>query len=124
MQTRILMIASAALLAVIGLAASFMPQELLSLHGTVPDNATVLIVQMSGALYLGFALLNWMAKGVLMGGIYARPLAAGNFLHFVMVAITLTKAALAFEALPLIISAAVFAAFAMSFGLVLFRPPV
>jgi hypothetical protein len=124
MPTRLLMMASAALLALLGLAMSFMPQEVLRLHGTVPDNATVLLLQMAGALYLGFAMLNWMAKGVLIGGIYARPLAAGNFLHFIMVAITLVKAAIAFGAVPLMLSAAVFSAFAISFGLVLFRSPV
>jgi len=124
MHTTILMISSAALMAVIGLAASFMPQEVLGLHGTVPDNATVLFVQMAGAVYLGFAMLNWMARGILIGGIYARPVAAGNFLHFVMVAITLIKAALAFRAVPLMISAAVFSVFAIWFGLVLFRPPL
>lgn len=124
MPTRILMIASAALLAVIGLAASFMPQELLGLHGTAPDNATVLFVQMAGAVYLGFAMLNWAARGVLMGGIYARPIALGNFLHFIMVAITLIKAAIAFGVVPLAVSAAVFSVFAVGFGLVLFRPPV
>ena len=124
MHTTTLMIVSAALMAVIGLAASFAPQELLGLHGTVPDNATVLLVQMAGALYLGFAMLNWMARGILIGGIYARPVAAGNFLHFVMVAITLAKAALAFRAVPLVISAAVFSVFAIWFGLVLFRPPL
>jgi hypothetical protein len=113
---------SAACQAVIGLAASIAPQELLGLHGTVPDNATVLFVQMAGAVYLGFAMLNWMARGVLIGGIYARPVAAGNFLHFVMVAITLIKAAMAFRAVPLMISAAVFSIFAIWFGLVLFRP--
>ena len=124
MPTRLLMMASAALLALLGLAMSFMPQEVLGLHGTIPDNATVLLVQMAGALYLGFAMLNWMAKGVLIGGIYARPLAAGNFLHFIMVAITLVKAAIAFGAVPLMLSAAVFSAFAIGFGLVLFRSPV
>lgn len=124
MPTRILMMASAALLALLGLAMSFMPQEVLGLHGTIPDNATVLLVQMAGALYLGFAMLNWMARGVLIGGIYARPLAAGNFLHFIMVAITLVKAAIAFGAVPLMLSAAVFSAFAIGFGLVLFRSPV
>jgi hypothetical protein len=124
MHTRVLMIASAALMAVIGLAASFMPQEVLGLHGTVPDNATVLFVQMAGAVYLGFAMLNWTARGILIGGIYAKPVAAGNFLHFVMVAITLIKAAVAFDALPLAISAAVFSVFAIWFGLVMFKPPV
>lgn len=124
MQTRILMIASAALMGIIGLAASFMPQELLGLHGTVPDAPTVLFVQMAGAVYLGFALLNWAARGVLIGGIYARPLGMGNFLHFLMVSITLVKAAIAFGALELAVSAAVFSVFAIWFGLVVFRSPV
>jgi hypothetical protein len=124
MHTRVLMIASAALMAVIGLAASFMPQEVLGLHGTVPDNATVLFVQMAGAVYLGFAMLNWSARGILIGGIYAKPVAAGNTLHFAMVAITLIKAAMAFGAIELAFSAAVFSVFAIWFGLVMFKPPV
>ena len=124
MHTRVLMISSAALLAVMGLGMSFMPQEVLGMHGTVPDNATVLLVQMAGAVYLGFAMLNWMARGILIGGVYAKPVAAGNFLHFVMVAITLIKAALAFAVVPLAISAAVFSVFAIWFGIVMFKPPV
>ena len=123
MHTKILMISSAALMAVIGLGMSFMPQEILGMHGSVADNATVLLVQMAGAVYLGFAMLNWMARGILIGGIYARPVALGNFLHFMMVAITLTKAAAAFAVLPLAISAAVFSVFAIWFGAVLFKPP-
>ena len=118
------MILSAALLAVMGLGMSFMPQEVLGMHGTVPDNATVLLVQMAGAVYLGFAMLNWMARGILIGGVYAKPVAAGNFLHFVMVAITLIKAALAFAVVPLAISAAVFSVFAIWFGIVMFKPPL
>ena len=58
MHTRILMIGSAALMGVIGLGMSFMPQEVLGMHGSAPDNATVLLVQMAGAVYLGFAMLN------------------------------------------------------------------
>jgi len=124
MHTRVLMILSAAFMAIIGLAFSFMPQEVLGMHGTVPDNATVLLIQMAGAAYFGFAMLNWAARGVLIGGIYARPVAIGNFTHFAMVAIALTKAAIAFGAVPLMISAAVYSAFAIWFGLVVFRPPV
>ena len=124
MYTRALMTSSAAFMAVAGLATSFAPQEVLAVHGTQPDNATVLLIQMMGALYLGFAVLNWMARGVLIGGIYARPLASGNFLHFAMVGITLAKAAVAFGVLPLAISALVYSLFAAWFGVVLFRPPV
>ena len=94
------------------------------MHGSPTDNATVMLLQMAGAVYFGFAMLNWMARGILIGGIYARPVALGNFLHFVMVAITLTKAAVAFAVIPLALSAAVFSVFAIWFGLVVFKPPV
>ena len=46
MHTRVLMILSAALMAIIGLAFSFVPQEVLSMHGTEPDTATVMLLQM------------------------------------------------------------------------------
>jgi len=121
MHSRILMITSAGLMTIIGLAASFTPQEVLGLHGTVPDNATVLLVQMAGALYLGFAILNWTAREMLAGGNFARPIGLGNLLHFAMVAITLIKAAIEYRVVPLAISAAVFSIFAIWFGLVLFR---
>ena len=50
-----------------------------------------MLSQLLGALYLGFALLNWLSKGVRMGGIYARPLAMGNGLHFLVGAFTLLR---------------------------------
>lgn len=124
MYTRVLMIASAAFLAMAGVATAFFPDRVLATHDTVPDNATLLLIQMMGALYLGFAMLNWQARGVLMGGIYARPIALGNFLHFGMVAILLWKAAAIFGVAMLAISASVFTVFALGFGIVLFRPPV
>jgi hypothetical protein len=123
MHSKILMITSAAFLAVLGLATSYMPQEVLGLHGTVPDTPTLLLVQMAGALYLGFAILNWTARGILIGGIYARPVALGNFLHFAMVAVMLIKAAIVHGVVPLAISATVFSVFAIWFGVVLFKPP-
>jgi len=122
MNTKLLMIVSAAFLAVLGLTTSFLPQEVLGLHGTQPDGPTVLLIEMMGALYLGFAILNWTARGVLMGGIYARPLALGNFLHFAMVGVMLTREAIDHQAEPLAISALVFSLFAIGFGIVLFRP--
>ena len=124
MHTRILMLLSSVFLALLGLVTLFAPGEVLGIHGTVPDDATMLLIQMMGALYLGFAILNWAARGVLIGGIYARPVALGNFWHFMIVGIVLIKATIVHRALPLAISALVFALFAVWFGLVLFRPPV
>ena len=124
MHTRYLMMSSAIFMALLGLATSFFTIEVLSMHGTAPDNATLLLVQMMGALYLGFAILNWMARGILIGGIYARPVALGNFLHFGMVGMMLSKAAFAHSAVPLAASAFVFSVFAIWFGVVSFKPPL
>lgn len=41
-----------------------------------------LLAQMLGAALLGFALLDWVSRHSPLGGIYARPLAAGNLVHF------------------------------------------
>lgn len=122
-HSRVLMSTSAVFLAMLGLATSYMPDRVLGLHGTVPDTATMLFVQMAGALYLGFAILNWTARGILIGGIYARPVSLGNFLHFAMVSVMLIKAAIVHGVMQLAISATVFSVFAIWFGLVLFRPP-
>ena len=121
--SRILMTFSAVFMAVLGLITSYFPDRVLETHGTVPDGPTMLLIQMMGALYLGFAILNWMARGVIMGGIYARPLALGNFLHFAMVAAMLTREAIDHGVVQLATSAAVFSAFAIGFGVVIFRVP-
>jgi hypothetical protein len=123
MKTKFLMMLSAIFLALLGLATSYWPDKVLGMHGTVPDNATLLLIQMMGALYLGFAILNWTARGVLIGGIYARPLALGNFLHFAMVGVMLIKAAITFGVIQLATSAFVFSAFAIWFGVVLLTSP-
>ena len=117
------MMLSAVFLAALGFVTFYMPERVLGVHGTVPDNATLLLIQMMGALYLGFAILNWTARGAIIGGIYARPLALGNFLHFVLVATVLTKAAIRFGVLQLAVSALVFGAFAVAFGLLVFKNP-
>ena len=121
--SRTLMMVSAIFMAILGLITSYFPDRVLETHGTVPDGPTMLLIQMMGALYLGFALLNWTARGVIIGGIYARPLALGNFLHFAMVAVMLTREAIDHGVVQLATSAAVFSAFAIGFGYLLFRLP-
>ena len=123
MQTRVLMSASALFMIVLGATASFLTEEVLRYTGTVPAPLINSVVQAGGALYLGFAALNWMARGVLIGGIYSRPLALGNFLHFFVVAVTLIKVLFELR-LPLIVGLAIaYTVLAVWFGLVLFRRP-
>jgi len=56
-----------------------------------PNPITILFLNILSALYLGFGILNWMAKGTLIGGIYNRPIAIGNLMHFGVGAIALVK---------------------------------
>jgi len=114
------MATSAAFMAALGLATSFLPQEILAHLGTRADAANTLILQIVGALWFGFALLNWSARGNLIGGIYSRPIALGNFVHFAMVSITLIKLISADAAPYLLVGTACYALLAIGFGLVLF----
>ena len=84
------MTASALVMGALGLAATFLPQEIAAYLGA--STTLPLLIQILGALYLGFAMLNWMARTSLIGGIYSRPVASGNLVHFVVGALALAKA--------------------------------
>lgn len=123
MQTRMLMSTSAVIMGVLGLGASFLPQEFLLFVGYRDERLPVVLIQIIGGLYLGFGFLNWMARGVLIGGIYGRPLVMGNFMHFAVVAIVLAKL-LMDHATPLVLLyAATYSVVAVWFGFVLFTHP-
>jgi CBS domain containing-hemolysin-like protein len=112
------------LMAVCGILFQFVPHEVLNIFNVDSNGIMSLFVQLMGAMYLGFAMMNWMAKAVLVGGIYARPLAMGNFIHFIIGALALLK--FAFSAPNLIgiwLAAAIYSIFAILFGLVMFTHP-
>lgn len=123
MNTKLLMTANACIMGIIGLILSFMPNELLSyLNSTTGTALDILIIQILGALYFGFAMVNWTAKANLIGGIYGRPIAIGNLTHFVIGALALVKG---FSRNPLfIILTSVYVVFAILFAIVFFRHPV
>lgn len=121
MNTKLLMTASALVLGLAGLAASFGPAELLAAWGSPATAQTVILVQLLGALYFAFALLNWTARGVMIGGIYARPVSLGNFLHFTMGALALGKQELSHHlGLPAVVALVIYTAFAILFGALVF----
>ncbi|MEO6819232.1 MAG: hypothetical protein ABI266_05600, partial [Ginsengibacter sp.] len=91
MNTKLLMISSASIMGLFSIIATFLPNEILIALGQIPTALLILMLQITGAIYFGFAIMNWMAKTVLIGGIYARPLAMGNFSHFIIVALALMK---------------------------------
>lgn len=115
------MIASASFLGLVAISASFFPHEILGYFGAPAHEVAVVAVQVAGALYAGFAILNWMARGNAIGGVYSRPVALGNFLHFGMVALVLFKQV--FDASPpsvFVVGTTVNALFAGCFGYLLF----
>ena len=85
------MTSSALFYGIIGTLLLFLPIEIAEYLSVEPTIITILFLQILGALYLGFGILNWTAKGTLIGGIYNRPIALGNLMHFVVGAITLVK---------------------------------
>ena len=91
MKTKLLMISSALFCSIIGILLSFLPHEIAEYLSVEPTIITILFLKILSALYLGFGILNWMAKGTLIGGIYNRPIAIGNFMHFAVGAIVLIK---------------------------------
>jgi hypothetical protein len=82
MNTKILMTAASLILAAGGVFALFVPDVVLSLVNTSVTAQLSALVQLMGALYFGFAIMNWTAKDSAIGGIYARPVSLGNFCHF------------------------------------------
>ena len=49
------------------------------------------LMQLLGAALLGFAAMNWIARGSALGGIYGRAVVAGNQTHLTIGAILLVK---------------------------------
>jgi hypothetical protein len=121
MPRSLIMAASAIFMAILGIAATFAPHELLTRLGTTATPALALAIQLLGALYLGFAMLNWTARHSLIGGIYNRPAAMGNVLHFTAGALALIKGAAGTE---FIVLAVFYALFAVAFGWVMMSSPV
>lgn len=125
MNTRLLMSASAIFMGIAGLCLTFLPAELINYAGLVTGEMSILLLQITGALFVAFASLNWMARGNLIGGIYSRPVAMGNFAHFFIGGITLLKSAITNEFMILLWTAAIiYTLFAVLFALVAFGNPL
>jgi hypothetical protein len=125
MNTKLLMTTSAIALGLIGVALTFFPAEIAGYArlSTGTGRATV-VLQILGALYFSFAMVNWTARANLIGGIYARPISIGNLTHFTIAALALIKAYAATNdamVLPFAIGYTIFAAL---FAVVFFRHPV
>lgn len=125
MNTKILLIASSFFLGILGLLFSFLPQEMFALLNIESDVTLILLTQCFSSLYLALAMMNWMSRESLIGGIYSRPLAIGNFLHFFMSSLALMKSSSSTADLSnyIVLLTVLYVLFAISFAYVLFNSP-
>lgn len=119
MNSKIIMTSSAIFLGLAAVVCTFLPEEIVDLLGLEAGNT--IILQILGALYFGFAMVNWMGKSNLIGGIYGKPVALGNFSHFMIAGIALAKLCIKNPALDgMAILTFIYLIFGVLFGLVLF----
>jgi Fe2+ transport system protein B len=85
-----------------GIALTFAPDETLKAFHIAPDMVANVMLQLLGAAYLGFAMLNWLAKGALIGGIFAKPISMANGIHFFAGAMAIIKIASKTSMTPLL----------------------
>jgi hypothetical protein len=125
-NTKLLMASSAASLAFIGLCLTFLATEIADYFLLSSTIIFQLFIQILGALYFAFAMLNWMAKGNVIGGIYNRPIVIANVAHFLIGGLALMKSLMKHPELPWVIwtVSGLYIIFALLFGLVLFGSPV
>jgi hypothetical protein len=126
MNTKLIMVLSAIFLGIIGISLTFAPNEIAGLTDIGVSKTLRVILQMSGSLYFAFGILNWMAKGSIVGGIYNKPIAIANFTHFFIGALALIKMLINNHNLPYLvwILAAIYAVFAILFWMIFSRHPV
>ena len=78
---RWVLVASSVSLALVGLPLSFATGEVAEWI-KADSQAAVPALQLWGALLLGAAVTNWMARGLLVGGIYGKAIVMGNLAHW------------------------------------------
>ena len=125
MNTRLIMTACAIIMGAIGLFLTFAPDVAVLSLDIESNKAAIFMMQILGAFYFAFAMLNWMNKKSPIGGIYNRPVAVANFTHFLIAGLALAKGIISDAQLPVTIwiIAAVYIVFGILFGLILFRQP-
>lgn len=110
----------------IGIALIFLPNEALSFANVETNQITLFLIQVVGAAYFAFGMLNWMSKRSLIGGIYNRPIAIANLSHFMIVGLAMAKVLSGNLDVPPVLWAAglLYILFAALFGLILFTHPI
>ena len=124
MNTKIIMSLSAVVMGIGGIVLTFMPNEIARALNSSVNMSFTIVLQILGAVYFAFAMLNWTAKANLIGGIYARPIAIGNLTHFTIGSLALIKAYLPSGQSWILPIAIIYAVFAVLFTIIFFTHPI
>ncbi len=125
MNTKIIMTTSALMLGAVSIIFSFLPEGVIGYLQFERTQNLVLVFQIIGALYFALAMLNFMSRDSVIGGIYNKPTSITNFAHFSIGSITLIKALFVNINLSYIywLVAFVYTVFAFAFGSIAFFHP-
>lgn len=115
---------SALVMGILGILLTFLPMEVGATLEVANNFGVATMLQLFGALYFAFAMLNWTARANLIGGIYGRPIAIGNLTHFVMGTLAAGKAYYSSGVMLLLPIAILYFVFAALFTLIFFTHPV
>ena len=124
MNTKLLMASSAILMGIAGVSLLFLPDEILSISGYSTGGLNSIALQIFGALYIAFCVLNWLARANLIGGIYSKPVALANFAHFFIGGLSLLKGAAVAEFPALWVIGMIYSVFAVLFAVIAFGNPL
>ncbi|GKV57974.1 hypothetical protein NCCP2222_39210 [Sporosarcina sp. NCCP-2222] len=123
MKTKWLLSSSALMMGLLGLIGTFIPEEISEILGIGSSPISLILLQIIGGLYLGFAMLNWFTRSARIGGIYNKPVVLGNLIHFVVVFFALVRQlAEQFDVLFVILTL-VYLGFAIWFAMVMRSNP-
>lgn len=89
--SRTLLVASTTFNGIMGLLTSFLPHEILEINDLPTAPINVLLVQVLSACYFGLAMISYMSKDAVIGGIYNRPLLMGNIAYHGIASVALLK---------------------------------
>jgi hypothetical protein len=125
MTTRALMVTSAAVTGAAGIALLFAPGEVYQFAAGAPASpVTEVAFQLWAAALLGLAAVNWVGRGLILGGIYGRALVLGNLAHWTVGALVMLRALFDRPGAPALWSVtAVYGVLALLFAGVLRRHP-
>ncbi len=118
-----LLTASAAVYFVSSVGAIFAGDELLKMAGAAGTPLELALLQLLGAAVFSLAMLNWMNRFSLTGGIFGRPLVVTNFANSAISALMLVHLARrGVASTELWIALGFYALLALAFGARLFLP--